>query len=217
VYSLLPDEFNEGNFRLDFRANKQYSDINGRKVLFGSVMIAAKLEKPLEDVSQFKGVKLSYKKIFTDERGEFHQLYGYNDDITINQFQDNLSFSKKNVIRGLHTQREMPQDKLVQVIQGKILDVIVDYRKEESTYKKYFAIELDKTKQLFVPKGFLHGFLSLEDNTIVHYKVSSPRIENLEIAIDPFDSDLGVDWRIEHRDAILSNKDLSGFKFKDYF
>ena len=121
--------------------------------------------------TKFKGVFVIIPKIFKDDRGLFMESYNKEKYkfLEINFVQDNLSQSKSNVLRGLHFQKPpYAQDKLVSVIKGAVLDVIVDLRKKQLTYGKHFAIKLTakNKKQLFVPKGFAHGFISLKKNTI---------------------------------------------------
>jgi len=158
-------------------------------------------------------------KVFEDNRGYFMESYNKKllANINIDFIQDNESLSQKNVIRGLHFQKPpYSQDKLVRVINGSILDVVVDLRKGESTYGKHFAIELSakNKKQLFIPKGFAHGFLTLEDNTIFSYKCSDYYYPETEETIHCFDKNLGIDWKI--KDVILSEKDKNGIKFSEF-
>ena len=122
--------------------------------------------------------------------------------------QDNESESHKNVLRGLHFQvPPHAQSKLIRVIKGSILDIAVDLRKESSTYGKYFKHILsgENKKQLYIPVGFAHGFLSLEDNTILNYKCSDYYDANAEASILWNDPDLAIDWGIDN--PILAEKD----------
>lgn len=158
--------------------------------------------------------------IFNDDRGYFFESYNKNklhDFIAVDFVQGNESLSQKNVLRGLHFQiPPYAQDKLVRVINGSVLDVAVDLRKGKSTYGKYFAIVLsaDNKKQLFIPKGFAHGFLTLEDNTIFSYKCSNFYHKKSELSINCFDKDLNINWNIENE--ILSEKDKNGIKFSKF-
>ena len=151
---------------------------------------------------------------YTDKRGVFRQLYRKDQfkEIfpSINFCQDNESVSNFGVLRGLHFQRDpFGQAKLVRVVKGEILDVVVDLRKKSATFTKYFKIRLSEfnQKQLFIPKGFAHGFLSLSDNTVVNYKVDNyykPTYEEGLIWNDPF---LNIDWELDHKNIIISEKD----------
>ena len=125
-----------------------------------------------------------------------------------------VSKSKKNVIRGLHFQSKNPQDKLIIVLKGKILDVAIDLRKNSKTFGKHHKVILsDKNcKSFFIPKGFAHGFLSLEKDTIVLYGCSNYRDKNSEVSIKWNDKDLGVNWGIKN--PILSKKDKNAPSFK---
>jgi dTDP-4-dehydrorhamnose 3,5-epimerase len=121
------------------------------------------------------GLLLLHLDIFSDERGFFTESYALRryDEIGLPPFvQDNCSLSKKGTLRGMHYQSEPGQDKLIWVPQGKIFDVAVDMRTNSPTYGKYEAVELDVTKQLFIPKGFAHGFFVLSDSALLNYKVS---------------------------------------------
>ena len=150
-------------------------------------------------------------RVYEDERGYFMESYNQKKvEILIKDrfVQDNESESHKNVLRGLHFQ--LPphaQSKLIRVIKGSILDVAVDMRKESGTYGKHFKHILsgDNKKQLYIPVGFAHGFLSLEDNTILNYKCSDYYDANTEASILWNDPDLAIDWGID--DPILAEKD----------
>lgn len=133
-------------------------------------------------------------------------------EITGNSYnfvQDNLSKSRKNVIRGLHFQKPpYPQTKLVSCIRGAIIDVVVDLRKDSPTYKYHWNFELssDNGRMLLVPQGFAHGFLTIEDDTIVSYKVDNYYHPETDGGINWL-SDLGINWPIGIEDAIISPKD----------
>lgn len=156
-------------------------------------------------------------QVFGDERGnflleynkkEFEEKTGFTGDFVLG----NQSTSQYGVVRGLHLQGgEYPQAKLVRVIKGKILDVAVDVRKESKTFGKVFSIELsgDNNKQLFVPRGFLHGFSVLEDDTIVSYKCDNYYYPEAEDGVIYNDEDLGIDWKIPSDKIILSEKDIN--------
>jgi dTDP-4-dehydrorhamnose 3,5-epimerase len=154
-------------------------------------------------------------QVFGDNRGEFvlnfnkkefEAAIGHKIDFVI----ENQSTSKYGVIRGLHLQKgEFAQAKLVRCIKGKILDVIVDFRKESPTYLKHFSAELtpENKKQLFVPRGFLHGFSVLEDDTTVVYKCDNYYNPESEFGILYNDETLGIDWKVNKEDVDLSDKD----------
>ena len=127
-----------------------------------------------------------------------------------------ISLSKKNVIRGLHLQIKKPQGKFLTVLKGKIFDVAVDCRKNSKTFGKYFSILLSENENnsLFIPKGFAHGYCSLTDNSLLHYKMTVYRDENLEKGILWNDKDLNIKWPI--RNPIISLKDKNNLTFKEY-
>lgn len=153
-------------------------------------------------------------KIFVDSRGWFTEVYSKvkfdNLGIDIQFVQDNHSFSaQQGTLRGLHFQNEpKAQTKLVRCTKGKILDVAVDLRKGSSTYKKWVGVELseENKKQLLIPKGFAHGFLTLTDNVEVQYKVDEYFSPNHDRSIKFDDLEINIDWGIDS--PILSAKDL---------
>lgn len=164
-------------------------------------------------------------KVWNDNRGYFYESYNArlfaDSGVAANFIQDNQSFSQRGALRGLHAQRSpFAQGKLVRVIQGSVLDVAVDIRKNSITYGQHFSIELSgkNHKQLWVPPGFLHGFLTIEDNTIFTYKVSNYYDKNSEIGVIWNDQDLDIKWtdHIKNEDLILSEKDLILPAFKDF-
>jgi dTDP-4-dehydrorhamnose 3,5-epimerase len=163
-------------------------------------------------------------RVFQDERGyffeSFHQVkFEAETGIKTTFIQDNESMSNYGVIRGLHSQSgHFKQAKLVRVIQGKVLDVIVDDRKDSPTYSKVFTIELnsENKKQLFVPKGCLHGFSVLQDNTIFSYKCDAYYHKESELGVNPLDKTLGIDWQISEANQIISEKDNALPSWNDY-
>ncbi|MCI2228615.1 dTDP-4-dehydrorhamnose 3,5-epimerase [Polaribacter sp. MSW13] len=162
-----------------------------------------------------KGCFVIEPTVFGDKRGSFFEVFNqkvFEEKIglKINFVQDNQSTSQKGVLRGLHLQKgEYAQAKLVRVIQGKVLDVAVDVRKDSPTFGKHFSIELsgDNNKQLLVPRGFLHGFATLEDNTIFAYKCDNYYHKDSEYGIIYNDPTLKIDWKLEESEIILSEKD----------
>jgi dTDP-4-dehydrorhamnose 3,5-epimerase len=162
-------------------------------------------------------------KVWKDNRGYFYESFNaklFTDAGISHDFvQDNQSFSQKGALRGLHAQKPpFAQGKLVRVIAGSVLDVAVDIRKNSATYGQHFSIVLsgENHKQLWVPPGFLHGFLTLEDHTIFTYKVTSYYDRDSEIGVMWNDPDLNIQWNdsISKEELILSDKDqvLPGFK-----
>ncbi len=162
-------------------------------------------------------------KVFSDARGYFFESFredkfknflGYK----INFCQDNESKSNRGVLRGLHYQLPpFAQAKLVRVIKGKVLDVAVDIRKGSPTFGKYVAVELsgDNKTQLFIPKGFAHGFITLEDETIFSYKVDSYYNPKYDRGIIYNDKSIGIDWVLKEDEIILSDKDKINPLLKD--
>lgn len=160
-------------------------------------------------------------KLWRDERGYFYESYQQQEfqqaGIDAVFVQDNQSLSQKGTLRGLHAQAEpFAQGKLVRVIQGKVLDVVVDIRKLSPSYGQHFSIELsgDNFKMLWIPPGFLHGFITLADHTIFSYKVSGGLYHKAaEIGVIWNDPDLDINWQLSETEIILSEKDktLPGF------
>ena len=153
--------------------------------------------------------------VFPDERGYFFEAYNqgkFNEKgIHYNFIQDNQSFSKRGVIRGLHLQiNPFAQAKLVRVLEGEILDVAVDLRKGSPTYGQHFSVILSATnkKQLMVPHGFAHGFSVLSETASVLYKVDQVYHKDSERGIRYDDSTLNIDWQLTPEEIIVSEKDL---------
>lgn len=169
-----------------------------------------------------KGLLVLQPKVFEDNRGYFYESYNFDTfkslGISETFLQDNQSLStQKGVLRGLHFQNEpFAQAKLVRVVTGSVLDVVVDIRKESPTYGQHFGITLtgqNKT-QLYIPRGFAHGFLTLENNSLFNYKCSNIYNKDSEDGILWNDTDLGIDWGIN--DPILSEKDTLNQRFSDF-
>lgn len=164
--------------------------------------------------TKFKDLLVFKSKNFYDNRGAFRELFKQNllrDKIIFNV----VSKSKKNVLRGLHLQKKNSQGKFVSVIKGKILDVMVDCRKKSNTYGKNFRIILseDNCKSVYIPPGFLHGFLALSKENIVIYGCTKYRDKNSEVGVIWNDKDLNIKWNITN--PILSRKDKKNIQFKD--
>lgn len=166
------------------------------------------------------GIIIFEPEIYKDERGLFFESFNYKfyDKFIKSHFvQDNHSISKKGVVRGLHFQTPpYSQAKLVRCVSGAVLDVVVDLRKKSKTYGKFFSIKLssENFKQIFIPKGFAHGFQSLCDNVILNYKVDNYYNSKFDSGILWNDSDLLIDWDYKI-DPILSKKDLELISFKN--
>ena len=154
-------------------------------------------------------------RVFEDERGYFYESYNKQSfekhtGLDIDFVQDNQSKSSKGVLRGLHFQvGDYAQAKLVRVIKGSVLDVCVDLRQNSQTYLKHFSLVLSEKnkKHLFVPRGFAHGFVVLEDDTIFSYKCDNYYHKESERGIIYNDPDLGIDWGFMSSELIISNKD----------
>jgi dTDP-4-dehydrorhamnose 3,5-epimerase len=164
--------------------------------------------------TSIKGLLIIEPRIFNDGRGYFFESYSKTKfseaGINIDFVQDNQSFSHKGAVRGLHAQfAPHAQTKLVRVIQGKVLDVAVDARKDSPTYGKFETIELSAENQLqfFIPAGFLHGFATLEDNTIFAYKVDNYYSKECETGVRWNDPTLAINWGIAEADVLVSAKD----------
>ena len=164
--------------------------------------------------TKFKDLVIIESKNFYDSRGFFREILI--EKLIKKKFKFNVvSKSKKNVLRGLHMQKNFPQGKYVSVLKGSILDIVVDCRKNSKTYGKYYKTELsDKNeKSIYIPKGFLHGFLCLEKENIVIYSCTNYRDKKSEIGVKWNDKNLKINWPIKK--PILSNKDKKNLFFKD--
>jgi len=163
-----------------------------------------------------KGCFVIKPSIFKDDRGffcetfnkkVFHEATG----LSIDFVQDNQSISTYGVLRGLHFQiNKMAQAKLVRVIQGKVLDIVVDLRKGSESFGKHFSIVLDdiNQEQLFVPRGFAHGFITISEKSIFSYKCDNFYDKLSERGIIYNDATLGLDWHLSKEDFVVSEKDL---------
>ena len=173
------------------------------------------------------GIKIVEPKIFIDERGFFFEVFSKKNfiekDINIDFIQANHSKSKKGVLRGVHFQSKNSQSKLVRIILGSILDIAVDLRRESNTFGKYFSIEISKKnrKMLFIPKGFAHGFLSLENDTEIEYFCDEYYSPEFDSGILWNDKDINIEWNFEKynlkiEDILLSEKDKKLQTFKEF-
>ena len=171
--------------------------------------------------TKLKGCFIIQPKVFQDKRGYFFESFNQQQfnrltNTSTNFVQDNESFSSKGVLRGLHFQLgEHAQAKLVRVVKGKVLDVAVDIRENSKTFGKYVAIELsdENRKQLFVPRGFAHGFIVLSETAIFSYKCDNYYNKVSEGGIIYNDPVLNIDWQLSPNDFSLSEKDLLLPKF----
>jgi dTDP-4-dehydrorhamnose 3,5-epimerase len=164
--------------------------------------------------TEIEGVLIYEPSVYKDDRGYFFEAYNeqtfHKEGVTNRFLQDNQSFSKFGVIRGLHYQLDPhPQTKLVRVLQGKILDVAVDIRQGSPTFGKYVSVELsaDNKRQLLVPRGFAHGFSVLSETAEVSYKCDGLYDKASEGGIRFDDPQLNIDWRLPLDKAIVSSKD----------
>lgn len=174
--------------------------------------------------TDLEGCFICQPSVFEDERGNFSETF--NQEVFIKEtgvdvsfVQDNQSSSKKNVLRGFHFQiGDHAQAKLIRVVKGKIIDVCVDLRTDSQTFLKHFKIELSASngKQFFIPKGFAHGFLALEDYTIVSYKCDNYYNKQFEKGIKYNDPTFGIDWQIDHDRLIISEKDQNLPFFEEF-
>ena len=169
-------------------------------------------------------VKLLTPRRFADDRGFFSETYNKRTllevGIDADFVQDNQSYSRRRgTVRGLHFQSPpFAQDKLVRVLRGRVFDVAVDIREGSPTYGQHVGAELsaETGAQLLVPIGFLHGFVTLEDDTEVAYKVSNYYSRECDKGVIWNDPDIGIDWQINPREAFLSSKDINLPRFRHF-
>ncbi len=165
--------------------------------------------------TSISGVWIIEPKVFGDQRGYFFECWNAEkyaaQGISCDWVQDNESKSRYGVLRGLHYQRgDFAQAKLVRVVQGAVLDVAVDIRKDSPTFGKHVAVELtgENKRQLFIPRGFAHGFAVLSQTAIFAYKCDNVYAPQAEAGIAYDDPSLKIDWKIPSQDRILSDRDL---------
>lgn len=172
-----------------------------------------------------KGCFVIKPKAIEDERGVFFESFNQKlfkelTSVSVNFVQDNQSISSKGVLRGLHFQTgKNAQAKLVRVIKGKVLDICVDLRRESKTFGKHFSIVLDDidNKQLFIPRGFAHGFLVLKNDTIFAYKCDNYYDKSSEEGILYYDPIIDIDWGYPQKKLIISDKDKKLSSFETLF
>lgn len=166
--------------------------------------------------THIEGVFIIEPRVFGDERGYFFESFSERNfadatGVDVRFVQDNESCSHRGVLRGLHFQREpYAQAKLVRVVSGRVLDVAVDIRPESPTFGKYVMTELsgENHRQMFIPKGFAHGYVVLEDDTIFQYKCDEYYHPDSEGGIAWNDMQIGIEWPLSESELILSEKDL---------
>ena len=165
--------------------------------------------------TKFKDLIIIKNKSFKDSRGYFKELLKEN-KIKKRFLFTAMSYSKKNVIRGLHLQKKKSQGKFITVLKGKIYDVALDLRKKSKTYGKYFSIILSEknSKSIYIPPGFAHGFCSLEKENYIIYNCTNYRHKNSEIGIRYNDKKLNIKWPINK--PVLSNKDKKNMTFNEF-
>lgn len=174
--------------------------------------------------TKLKGCFILEPTVFEDERGYFFESFNENKLEAILGFkpsfvQDNQSKSSYGVVRGLHMQAgEHSQAKLVRVVEGAVIDVAVDVRKDSPTFGQSVAVELsaENKRQLFVPRGFLHGFSVVSESAVFFYKCDNGYNKESEDGVNPLDSDLAIDWQLESKDMVLSGKDKEAQSFSDF-
>ncbi len=165
--------------------------------------------------TKIKNLLIVKTNIYKDRRGFFKEIEKSN--ILKKKFIfDCVSFSKKNTLRGLHLQKKNSQAKLITVVHGKILDVVVDLRKNSKTYGKYFSITMSHNSDfsLFIPESFAHGFICLSKTCTIYYKCTNYRDQKSEITLKWNDKDLKIKWPTKK--PILSEKDKKGMPFSEY-
>ena len=164
--------------------------------------------------TKFKDLLVFKSKNFFDNRGHFREL-ALEKKIKKKLIFTVMSKSKKNVLRGLHMQKKSKQGKYISCLKGEILDVVVDCRKKSKTFGRHFKIVLSEKncKSIYIPPGFLHGFLGLSKENIVIYGCTNYRNQKSEIGVNWNDKDLKINWNI--KSPILSKKDTQNLKFRE--
>jgi dTDP-4-dehydrorhamnose 3,5-epimerase len=172
--------------------------------------------------TKLKDILIIEPKVFEDERGFFMESFNHSNfekliGRSVQFVQDNHSKSGKAVLRGLHYQIQHPQGKLVRVVRGKVLDVVVDLRADSPTYKQWQSFELsqENKKQLWIPEGFAHGFLTLTDEVEFLYKTTDYYFPQSERSIAWNDPELKIDCQLDEESLIVSDKDKNGLLLKD--
>ena len=166
------------------------------------------------ETTEINDVKILKPEIFSDHRGSLFESYNkrvFNEYLkNFSPIQDNETKSNFGVLRGIHFQKSpFEQSKLVRVIKGEVQDIAVDLRPNSKTYKKYISVILNdkNNKQIFIPRGFGHAFLTLSSDAIVLYKVDQYYNKDYDSGIKYDDSSIGIKWELSHNEIILSDKD----------
>lgn len=174
----------------------------------------------LFDETKIKGCYIIEPEVFSDDRGFFLETYQklkYKKIVgnSLEFVQDNMSESSHGVLRGLHYQKTRPQGKLVQVIKGEVLDVVVDIRKDSETFGNWISINLSSKnkQQVWIPPGLAHGFITLSNKAIFHYKATDYYFPQDEATLMWNDKSLNIDWA--HKDPIVSKRDSEGILLKE--
>ena len=178
----------------------------------------------LIEETSISGVKILKPQRFSDDRGHLTVSYNKNilfDLLGVKFVQDKWTKSDKGVLRGIHFQRKRPQGKLISVLNGKVLDVIVDLRRSSSTFGQYISLILkeDEPKILYIPKGLGHAFLSLKNNSIFFYKTTDYFFPEYDHGIKWNDNELKINWQFDEfgiKSPIVSNRDKNLSTFKEY-
>jgi len=173
------------------------------------------------EATLFRDLYIIYPQIFNDDRGYFletfnEKVFKEETGLKVNFVQDNESKSKRGVLRGLHYQEGVSaQSKLVRAVEGTVLDTVVDMREDSDTFGRSYSIILDDKEktQLFVPKGFAHGFLTLSEKSRFAYKCDNYYNPKSEGSIDALDPTLNINWVIPHDEIIRSEKDKGAMTF----
>ena len=165
--------------------------------------------------TKFDGLLIIKRPTYYDNRGFLRELFEQK-KFKKKFIFDYFSLSKKNVIRGLHLQYRKPQVKIISVISGRIFDIVLDCRKNSKTFGKYYTMNISSKDNvsLYIPEGFAHGFCSLTDNTILHYRNSNYRNKNYEIGILWKDRDLNIKWPVKN--PLISLRDKRNITFSKF-
>ena len=165
--------------------------------------------------TKFEGLLIIKRPTYYDNRGFLRELFEQK-KFKKKFIFDYFSLSKKNVIRGLHLQYRKPQVKIISVISGRIFDIVLDCRKNSKTFGKYYTMNISSKDNvsLYIPEGFAHGFCSLTDNTILHYRNSNYRNKNYEIGILWKDRDLNIKWPVKN--PLMSLRDKRNITFSKF-
>lgn len=185
--------------------------------------LCTKISKTMEyKETKIQGVFIIEPRVFNDARGYFMEAWKqaeFNEHVgRVDFIQDNESKSSYGVLRGLHYQKgDASQAKLVRVIKGRVLDVAVDIRRSSPTFGQHVMVELseDNKRQFFIPRGFAHGFLVLSDEAVFTYKVDNVYAPQTEAGVRWNDPDLAIEWPIDPKDVVTSEKDLKQPLLKD--